>query len=156
MTARRAVHQHNSDAPDIRGAIGADLSSLLANIGQGVFVEAPFHCAYGANIHLGDRAYLNAGCTFLDTAPIHIGADTLLGPGVQIYCAEHHKNPDLRAQGLERALPVTVGLNVWIGGGAILLPGVTIGDGALIGAGSVVTRDVPSATTVVGTPARMI
>lgn len=97
--------------------------------------------------------YLNAGCTILDTAPVHIGARTMLGPGVQIYCPQHHKDRAKRIAGLEMAHPVAIGCDVWIGGGAILLPGVRVGDGAIIGAGSVVTRDVPVGATVVGNPA---
>lgn len=119
-------------------------------------IEAPFHCAYGMNLSLGDRVYFNAGCVVLDTAPVRVGSDTMFGPAVQIYCAQHAKNPIERAKGLEIALPVTIGENVWIGGGAIIMPGVTIGDGAIVGAGSVVTRDVPPDTTVVGNPARSL
>ncbi len=154
--ARRAVHAHNSCPPDDRGAIAPELAMLFADIGQECFLEAPFHCAYGINLSLGDRVFLNAGCIVLDTAPVRIGNDTMLGPAVQIYCAEHAKDPALRAQGLEIAHPVTIGDNVWIGGGAIIMPGVTIADHAIIGAGSVVTKDVPTGMTVVGNPARPI
>ena len=97
---------------------------------------------------------MNAGCVILETAPVHIGAHTMLGPGVHIYCAEHDHDPARRAAGLEIARPVTLGANVWSGGGAILLPGVRIGDGAIVGAGAVVTRDVAAGQTVTGTPAR--
>ncbi|RLK10880.1 sugar O-acetyltransferase [Ruegeria conchae] len=155
-TARRAVHAHNTCPPDERGNLAPELAALLAHVGQDCFVEAPFHCAYGINLSLGDRVYLNAGCVVLDTAPVRIGNDTMLGPTVQIYCAEHAKDPALRAQGLEIAHPVTIGENVWIGGGAIIMPGVTIGDRAIIGAGSIVTKDVPPRATVVGNPARAI
>lgn len=153
--ARRAVHAHNTCPPDQRGPMAPELALLFASVGPNCFLEAPFHCAYGLNIHLGDGVYFNAGCTVLDTAPVHIGDRTLLGPGVQIYCAQHAKNPDARAKGLEIALPVTLGKNVWVGGGAILMPGITVGDHAIIGAGSVVTRDVPTGQTVVGNPARV-
>jgi maltose O-acetyltransferase len=129
---------------------------VLGQVGADVRIEAPFHCAYGFNIHVGDRTFLNAGCTILDTAPVRIGARTLLGPNVQIYCAEHHKDAPLRSAGLEIARPVTIGDDVWIGGGATVLAGVTIGDGAIIGAGAVVTRDVAAGATVVGNPARMV
>ncbi len=156
MKARRAVHAHNTCPPDDRGAIAPELASLFAGIGQNCYVEAPFHCAYGMNLTLGDRVYLNAGCVILDTAPVHIGSDSMLGPTVQIYCAQHAKDPELRAQGLEIDYPVTIGENVWIGGGAIIMPGVTIGDRAIVGAGSVVTKDVPAGETVVGNPARAI
>ncbi|QIE44699.1 sugar O-acetyltransferase [Pseudohalocynthiibacter aestuariivivens] len=152
--ARDACHQHSTTAPDTRGPIGATLRALMAQVGEGTFVEAPFHCAYGINIHLGRDVYLNAGCTILDTAPVHIGDRCMLGPQVQIYCPEHHHDPVQRRAGLERAHPVTLGADVWIGGGATLLGGVTIGAGAIVGAGSVVTRDVPQGATVMGNPAR--
>lgn len=154
--ARAAVHQHNTEDPARRGALGAKLAGLMARIGQGVLIEAPFHCAFGFNISLGAQVYMNAGCTILDTAPVRIGAQTMLGPSVQIYCADHHRDPVLRSQGLERARPVTIGAQVWIGGGAILLPGVSIGDRAIVGAGAVVTRDVPPGARVAGNPARPV
>ena len=152
--ARRAVHEHNTMDPDLRGACGPHLSVLLAGFGRGVFVEAPFHVAYGRNLMLEDGVYINAGCAVLDTAPVRIGARTMLGPAVQIYCADHHRGRAERLEGLERALPVTIGREVWIGGGAIVLPGLTIGEGAIIGAGAVVTGDVEPDAIVAGVPAR--
>jgi maltose O-acetyltransferase len=154
--ARKAVHQHNTMPPDERGAIAPLLRALFNSVGEGAFLEAPFHCAYGFNITLGKNVYLKAGCTILDSAKVAIGDGAMLGPAVQIYCAEHHLDPAPRAQGIEIAKPVTIGRDVWIGGGAILLAGITIGDGAIVGAGSVVTRDVPPGLTVVGNPARLI
>ena len=156
QAARRATHQHNTMPPDARGAMGPDLAGLFAVVGQDPFIEAPFHCAYGFNIELGHRVYFNAGCVVLDTGRVTIGDDVMFGPGVQIYCAEHHKDPDLRVQGLERARPVAIEPAVWIGGGAIVMPGVTIGRGAIVGAGAVVTRDVAAGATVAGVPARPI
>jgi len=152
--ARGAVHQHNTMPPDERGAIAPLLRALFNSVGEGAFLQAPFHCAYGFNIALGKNVYLNAGCTILDSAKVTIGDGAMLGPAVQIYCAEHHLDPVPRAQGIEIAKPVTIGRDVWIGGGAILLAGVTVGDGAIVGAGSVVTRDVAAGVTVVGNPAR--
>ncbi|WP_170382944.1 sugar O-acetyltransferase [Ruegeria atlantica] len=154
--ARRAVHAHNTCQPDARGGMAPELNALFASTGPDCFLEAPFHCAYGLNIHLGARVYFNAGCVVLDTAPVQIGDDTMFGPHVQIYCAQHAKDPAERAQGLEIGLPVTIGRNVWVGGGAILMPGITIGDNATIGAGSVVTKDVAAQETVVGNPARLL
>lgn len=153
--ARAAIRQHNTMPPAERGQMAPALRALFASVGQDVLIEAPFHCAYGMNIRLGDGVYFNAGCTILDTAPVSVGARTMLGPGVHIYCAEHHKDPKLRAQGLEIAKPVTIGADVWIGGGAIILAGVTVGDRAIVGAGSVVTRDVAPDTVVTGNPARV-
>lgn len=154
IAARAAIHQYNTMPPAGRGSMAPDLRALFAAVGNDVFIEAPFHCSYGINIHLGARVYLNAGCTILDSGRVTIGDGSMLGPGVQIYCAEHHKDVTLRAQGIEIARPVAVGADVWIGGGAIILGGVTIGDGAIVGAGSVVTRDVPAGATVAGNPAR--
>lgn len=154
--AYAAVHSHNMMSPQERGDIAPELRSLLGKAGEGIRLEAPFHCAYGINLFLETRVYMNAGCVILDTAPVHIGSGTMLGPGVHIYCAEHSKDAAERAAGLEIAKPVTIGENVWIGGGAIILPGITVGDNAIIGAGSVVTRNVDAGATVVGNPARLI
>ncbi len=152
--ARRAVHEHNTLHPDKRGAAAPQLRGLFGSFGEGTMLEAPFHCAYGFNISLGANVYLNAGCTILDTAPVIIHDGCMLGPYVQIYCAQHHKDPELRAQGLEYARPVTLGPNVWIGGAAVILPGVTIGENAIVGAGAVVTRSVAAGTTVTGLAAQ--
>ena len=154
-TARAAVHQHNTMPPAERGEMAPALGALFAGVGAEVLIEAPFHCAYGMNISLGDGVYFNAGCTILDTAPVTIGDRTMFGPGVHIYCAEHHKDPKLRSEGLEIAKPVTIGSDVWVGGGAIILAGVTVGDRAIVGAGAVVTRDVAADTVVAGNPARV-
>lgn len=154
--AADAVFEHGSLPPAERGDIAPKLGALLGSAGEGARIEAPFHCAYGFNIHLGDGVFINAGCTILDTAPVRIGKATMLGPHVQIYCAEHHKGAAERRAGLEIGRPVTIGENVWIGGSAILLGGITIGDNAIVGAGSVVTKDVPANATVVGNPARPI
>jgi maltose O-acetyltransferase len=156
VLARDAVFEHNSLPPRQRGNLGPGLKALLGKAGEGARIEAPFHCAYGFNIFLADSVFLNAGCTILDTAPVHIGKGTLLGPNVQIYCAEHHKEASGRQAGLEIARPVEIGANAWIGGGAIILGGISIGDGAIVGAGAVVTREVAANTTVVGNPARAV
>ena len=154
--ARLAVHQHTTMAPDARGAMAPLLRTLLGSVAEGVFIEAPFHCSYGFNILLGRNTYLNTGCVILDSAPVRIGDGCMLGPGVQIYCADHHRDIKIRSEGIEIAKAVTIGNNAWIGGGAIILPGITIGAGAIVGAGSVVTKDVAPGQTVVGNPARTI
>ncbi len=129
------------------------LQQLLGSAGPGLTICAPFHCDYGYNLHLGPNVFLNFNCVLLDVMPIHIGAGTEIGPAVQIYAADHPRDPAIRRSGLECGKPVTVGQQVWIGGGAILLPGITVGDGAIIGAGSVVTRNVAPGVTVAGNPA---
>lgn len=156
VTARDAVFEHNSLPPRLRGNLGPGLKALLGRVGEGARIEAPFHCAYGFNIFLGDGVFLNAGCTILDTASVGIGRGTLLGPNVQIYCAEHHKEAAGRQAGLEIARAVEIGANAWIGGSAIILGGISIGEGAIVGAGAVVTRNVAANTTVVGNPARVV
>ncbi|PWE53856.1 maltose acetyltransferase [Metarhizobium album] len=155
-TARAAVHAHNNLLPSERGALAPALRTLLAEAADDCFVEAPFHCAYGLNIHLGRRVYLNAGCVILDSAKVRIGDGAMLGPSVHIYCADHHRDVALRKRGIERARPVEIGADAWIGGGAIILPGITIGAAAIVGAGAVVTRDVAAGATVAGNPARAI
>lgn len=131
------------------------LREIFGHVGQDVNIRPPFHCDYGYNISLGDGVFLNFNCVILDVAQVTIGTGTQIGPAVQILTADHPREPAQRAQMLEFGRPVTIGRNVWIGGGAIILPGVTIGDHAIIGAGSVVTRDVPAGRTAVGNPARL-
>ena len=128
----------------------------LGEVGRGATIRPPFHCDYGYNIHLGEGVFLNFGCTVLDVVSVRIGTGTQIGPGVQILTADHPRDPAQRAQMLEFGRSVTIGRNVWIGGGALILPGITVGDDAIVGAGSVVTRDVPDGGTVAGNPARLL
>ena len=130
------------------------LDQWLGSRGQDCAIRAPFFADYGYNIHLGDRVSFNYGCVLLDVCTIRIGSGTQIGPQVQILTADHPRDPAARATGAETGRPIEIGKNVWIGGGAIVLPGVQIGDDAIIGAGAVVTRSVPPQITVVGNPAR--
>ena len=132
------------------------LRTFLGAAGKGCFIKPNFFCDYGWNIFLGANVFLNANCVLLDVLPIRIGDGTQIGPAVQIYTADHPRDPEVRRSGEEYGKPVTIGANVWIGGGAILLPGITVGDDAVIGAGSVVTRDVAAGATGVGNPARPV
>jgi len=132
------------------------LQQMLGGIGQDSIIEPPFYCVYGQNIHLGDHVYLNVQCTILDCNEVHIGHHVMIGPNVQIYTAAHDLRAAARIQGWEVARPVVIEDNVWIGGGAILLPGVTIGRNAVVGAGAVVTRSVVANTVVAGNPARVL
>lgn len=138
-------------SPEARRAL---LRERLAAVGEGAVIRPPFHCDYGSQIRLGEGVFLNFGCVILDVTWVTIGALTQIGPNVQILAADHPRDPALRRQGLELGRPVTIGANVWIGGGAILLPGITVGEDAVIGAGAVVTRDVAPGVTVAGNPAR--
>jgi maltose O-acetyltransferase len=132
------------------------LDELLGGAGEDVWIEPPFHCDYGSNIYLGQRVFLNLGCVILDCARIEIGANTLLGPCVQIYAATHPVDPAERRAGVEFARPVTVGPDVWIGGACIVCPGVRIGAGTTVGAGSVVVSDLPAGVVAAGNPCRVV
>ncbi|QIB36186.1 sugar O-acetyltransferase [Ancylobacter pratisalsi] len=145
------------------GALGAPqamrdalLAQRLGAVGDGSVIRPPFHCDYGFNIRLGAGVFLNFNCVILDVVEVRIGDGTQIGPGVQILTADHPRDPRERAAGLEFGRPVTIGRNVWIGAGAIILPGVTIADDALIGAGAVVTKDVPKGAKALGNPARVV
>jgi maltose O-acetyltransferase len=143
------------DAPaasDERRAILAELFAAPTD----ATVTAPFSCDYGHNIRLGSRVYFNFNCVILDVALVTIGSNVLFGPGAHIYTAMHPISAAERRLGLESGQPVTIGDDVWIGGGAIICPGVSIGDGAVIGAGSVVTRAVPGGVLAAGNPCRVL
>ncbi len=129
---------------------------LLGELGAGAFVRAPVHVDYGDQVFIGPRTFVNMGLTALDVAPIRIGADCQIGPHVQLLTPTHPVEPQPRRDKLEAARPITIGDNVWLGGGVIVCPGVTIGENSVIGAGAVVTRDIPANSVAVGNPARVI
>ena len=151
--ARRYRRFNRADEEDEPLAL---LKEMVGELTENAFICPPFYCSYGRHISLGVGSFINLGATLLDNAPIRIGAEVMIGPNVQIYTAAHALDADERIQGVETALPVTIEDRVWIGGGAILLPGVTIGRDAVVGAGAVVTRDVPAGARVVGNPARIL
>lgn len=134
------------------------LSLLTALFGRetDAWIQPPFFCDYGKNITLGRKVFFNFNCVVLDVMPVTIGNHTLFGPAVQIYTATHPLDAAERRRGLESARPIVIGSDVWIGGGAIICPGVTIGDRSVIGAGSVVTRDIPADVIAAGNPARVL
>ena len=139
----RAYNSTNEEQRDVR-------RTLLNEI------EPPFRCDYGWNIFLGQNFYANFGVVMLDVAEIRIGENVLLAPNVQLYTAHHPISPKERLSGRELGSPITIGNNVWIGGGAIVLPGVSIGDNSIIGAGSVVTKDIPANVVAAGNPCRIL
>lgn len=132
------------------------LHELFGSVGAEVHVRAPVFVDYGSKIHIGARTFINMGLTALDVADIVIGEDCQIGPHVQLLTPTHPVDPQPRRDKLEAAKPITIGDNVWLGGGAIVCPGVTIGDNSVIGAGAVVTRDIPADVVAVGNPARVI
>ena len=129
---------------------------LFAAGGDTVWLQPPFFCDYGANIRLGPKVFFNFNCVVLDVCPVTIGAFTMFGPAVQILTALHPLSAAERRAGKEYAKPIAIGADVWVGGAAIICPGVTIGDRAIIGAGSVVTKDIPAGVLAVGNPCRVV
>lgn len=156
MHAKKLLHDFNSLAPDQYDYAHEILVSLLGGVGEGSNILSPFICDYGYNIRLGQRVFINHNAIFLDSAPIIIGDDVLIAPGVHLYTVGHPLDADLRKSGVERGRPIIIGNNVWIGGNVTVVPGITIGDNAVIGAGSVVTKDVPGSTLWAGNPAKNI
>src|SRR5947209_6227644 len=131
------------------------LTELLGRGGDDVWIQPPFFCDYGSNIFLGTKCYFNFNCVVLDVCRVTVGDFTLFGPAVQLYTAMHPMSAELRRK-QEYAKPIEIGSDVWVGGGAILCPGVKVGSRAVIGAGSVVTRDVPEGVFAAGNPCRVI
>ena len=155
--AQRLLARYNATDADDQSGRMAVLRELFGGVGDGADIQPRFHCDYGCNIRLGRNCFINYNCVFLDCAPIEIGDDLQMAPAVQLYTAFHPLDRQTRVvAGLEYAKPIHIGHSVWIGGGAIVLPGVTIGDGCVIGAGSVVTRDLSPDTLAVGNPARIV
>ena len=132
------------------------MQQLFAQGGDTAWMQPPFYCDYGTNIHLGTRVYFNFNCIVLDVMEVVIGSRTLFGPNVQIYTATHPIDHVQRASGLEYARPVRIGDDVWVGGSAVVCPGVSIGDRSVIGAGSVVTKEIPSDVFAAGNPCKII
>ena len=132
------------------------IRDLIPDSGLGVWIEPPFFCDYGSNITLGDNVFLNFNCVILDVAPIRIGARVLFGPAVQIYAATHPMRAVDRRSGLELGKPIEIGDDVWVGGGAIICPGIRIGARSVIGAGSVVTKDIPVDVFAAGNPCQVV
>jgi maltose O-acetyltransferase len=143
----------SEDEPETRRRI---LEELLGSTGDRLQVEPPFRCDYGSNVHVGDDVFLNFGCVFLDVCRVTLGDNCMLGPGVHVYTATHPLDPAERASGLEYGKPVELGGDVWVGGRAVFTPGVAVGDNAVVGAGAVVTDDVPDGVVVAGNPARVV
>lgn len=149
----KALNDTRDDEQDERARL---IKELIPASGEGTWIEPPFYCDYGSNITLGDKVFFNFNCVVLDVAPVLIGSRVLFGPAVQIYAATHPLSASERRTGLELGKRVEIGNDVWVGGGAIICPGVRIGARAVIGAGSVVTKDVPEGALAAGNPCRVI
>ena len=132
------------------------VQELFASAGEGAYIEPPFYCDYGVNTSVGKNFYCNYDCVFLDCGKITVGDNVMLGPKVARYAVNHAIDPAVRSQGHDYPVPITIGSNVWIGGSVVVCPGVTIGDNTVIGAGSVVTKDIPSNVVAAGNPCRVI
>lgn len=141
-----------TDVDEVR----AIFRELLGAIGPDFWIQPPFYCDYGSNIHIGDHFYANYGCVILDPGEVFIGDHVFLAPHVSLYTAAHPIDAEVRNAELEYALPIRIGSSVWIGGNTVVCPGVTIGDNVVIGAGSVVTHDVPSGVVAAGNPCKVL
>jgi maltose O-acetyltransferase len=148
----KRLNDSREDAQEER----ADILNELFGNETDAYIQPPFFCDYGTNITLGEKVYFNFNCVVLDVAPVRIGDFVLFGPAVQVYTAMHPMRASERRLGIESGKPVVIGADVWVGGGAILCPGITIGARSLIGAGSVVTRDIPENVLAAGNPCRVI
>ena len=156
LRARRLEARFNDAAPDDDAERRAALVELLGALGPGTQIRPPFRCDYGSNLRIGARCFANFGLIALDVAPITIGDDVQIGPNVMLLTPTHPTDPELRRAGWEAAEPITIADNVWLGGGVIVLPGVSIGANTVVGAGAVVSRDLPANVVAVGNPARVV
>lgn len=156
LNTRVLIKELNDSAENETEKRTSVLKKLIPNAGNGLWLQPPFYCDYGYNIETGEKVFFNFNCVVLDVAAIKIGARSMFGPNVQIYTATHPMDAATRSSGVEFAKPITIGEDVWVGGGAVICPGVTIGDRAVIGAGSVVTKDIPADVFAAGNPCRVI
>ena len=156
LAARQTIHRYNATLPEQFKERAQILKQLLGTCPKTAFIEPTFRCDYGYNIHLGKAFYANFGCVMLDVCPITIGDHVKFGPNVQLYTAAHPIDPEERATFKEFGKPITIGDKAWLGGGTIVVPGITIGEGSTIGAGSVVTKSIPPHVVAAGNPCRVI
>lgn len=156
LYAQTLLHRFNQSSPADSLTRAVLLRDLLGRVDDTVTIQPRFRCDYGHNISIGSRTFINFDCVFLDCNRITIGSDVQIAPGVHLYTATHPLDPVTRRSGLELARPITIADNVWLGGGSILCPGVSIGQNTVVGAGSVVVRDLPPNVVAAGNPARIL
>lgn len=156
LRARKLVREYNATTEEELEKRTNILKELLGSCGKKIYMEPNIRFDYGYNIHIGENFYANFDCTILDVCEVRIGDNCMFGPGVHLYTANHPIEPKARISGQEFGKPITIGDNVWIGGGAIINPGVTIGNNVVVASGAVVTKDVPDHVVVAGNPARVI
>ncbi len=154
--AQNLLHAFNASLPNEHEKRREIIQTLFGSVGQDFVVKPPFRCDYGCHIYAQENLYINYDCVILDCNRVYLGNNVFLAPKVQIYTASHPLDPDTRKSGLEIAMPITIGDDVWIGGGAIICPGVNIGNNTVIGAGSVVTKDIPANVVAVGNPCKVL
>jgi len=156
LRTRLLIKELNDTREDQTEERARVLRELIPDAGPGLWLQPPFYCDYGFNMIVGEKVFFNFNCVVLDVTYVKIGSRTLFGPNAQVYTATHPVDHRERASGVEFARPITIGEDVWVGGSAVICPGVTIGDRTIIGAGSVVTRDIPSDVFAAGNPCRVI
>lgn len=156
LACKRIIYEYNLLSPDEGERARELMKKLLGRTGEFFHIEPPFHCDYGSNIEIGENFFSNYGLTILDVGKVVIGGNAQIAPNVSIYTAGHPVHPDSRNSGYEYGIPVAIGDNVWIGGNVVILPGVTIGSNSVIGAGSVITKDIPEWVIAAGNPCRVI
>ena len=156
QACKELCHEYNMLSPSDMESRTDIIRKLFGKTGTNFQIEQPFYCDYGYNIEIGENFFANVNCVILDGTKVRFGDNVFIAPGCGFYTAGHPLDVEQRNRGLEYALPITVGNNVWIGAQVCVLPGVTIGDNCVIGAGSVVTRDIPANSVAVGNPCRVI
>ena len=156
LQARLLIKELNDSREDEEDKRAGIIKKLIPDSGNNFWLQPPFYCDYGSNMKIGDNVFFNFNCVVLDVAQVKIGHRTKMGPNVQIYTATHPIDYKERTTGLESGKTITIGEDVWIGGGAIICPGVTVGDRTVIGSGSVVTKDIPSDVFAAGNPCKVI
>ncbi len=156
LECNKKIFELNNTSPAEREKMNALLKEILGKTGEKFYMETPFHCDYGWNIEIGENFYSNYNLVILDVAKVTIGENVMLAPNVAIYTAGHPVHYEARNTGYEYGLPINIGNNVWVGGNSVILPGVSIGDNSVIGAGSVVTKDVPPNVVAAGNPCKVL